>query len=122
MDSWRLFPVFPNASMADDNLVLNGTSNAIDVTFDRDMDGTTFTNQSILRMVGTNLAINGPRECRGPREVVVLDGIGDDGGRERPVNPRRHVLPQLDGVGERGPETAVDGVLHFRRVTVGELE
>ena len=37
---------------ATDNLVLNGTNNAVDVTFDRDIDPTTFTPANIVRIVG----------------------------------------------------------------------
>jgi subtilisin-like proprotein convertase family protein len=38
--------------VSQDNLVLNGTNDSIDVTFDRDMNPTSLTNTNILRMVG----------------------------------------------------------------------
>jgi subtilisin-like proprotein convertase family protein len=43
----------PKANLsATDNLVLNGTNNGIDVTFDRNIDPTTFTPANILRISG----------------------------------------------------------------------
>jgi subtilisin-like proprotein convertase family protein len=50
----------PGASVTADNLVTNGTVNAIDVTFDRDMDPSTITVASILRVMGPTGPINGP--------------------------------------------------------------
>ena len=43
-----------------DNLVLNGTVTAIDVTFDRDMEPATFTAADVLRIIGPAGAIAGP--------------------------------------------------------------
>ncbi len=43
-----------------DNLALNGTVSSIDVTFDRNMDPTSFTSAQILGMMGPVGAINGP--------------------------------------------------------------
>jgi subtilisin-like proprotein convertase family protein len=42
--------VAPN--LGTDNLVLNGTTNAITVVFDRDIDPTSFTSAQVLRMIG----------------------------------------------------------------------
>src|SRR5262249_52865227 len=42
----------PNNPVTSDNLVLNGTVSGIDVTFDRDMDPSTFDASKIVRMVG----------------------------------------------------------------------
>jgi subtilisin-like proprotein convertase family protein len=54
----------PNQPVTSDNLVLNGTNNAIDVVFDRDMDPSTFTTANasleILRMIGPAGQITGP--------------------------------------------------------------
>ena len=43
-----------------DNLALNGLVSSIDVTFDRDMDPTTFTGTSILRITGSTGLVTGP--------------------------------------------------------------
>lgn len=43
-----------------DNLILNGTTNEIDVVFDRDMKTSTFTTTSVLRMMGPLGLVNGP--------------------------------------------------------------
>jgi subtilisin-like proprotein convertase family protein len=43
-----------------DNLVLNNTVNSMDVVFDRDMNASTFTPGSIVRMFGPAGSINGP--------------------------------------------------------------
>jgi subtilisin-like proprotein convertase family protein len=54
----------PGQPVTSDNLVLNGTNNAIDVVFDRDMDPSTFTTANasleILRMMGPAGQITGP--------------------------------------------------------------
>src|SRR5204863_379669 len=50
----------PNAPPTDDNLVLNGTNNAIDITFDRDINPSTFTAADVLSMVGPAGSIAGP--------------------------------------------------------------
>ncbi|HXG10475.1 MAG TPA: Ig-like domain repeat protein [Gemmataceae bacterium] len=42
----------PNNPPTPDNLVLNGTNNAVDITFDRDIVPTSFTTANILRVVG----------------------------------------------------------------------
>jgi subtilisin-like proprotein convertase family protein len=42
----------PNNPATADNLVLNGVNNAVDVTFDRDIQAGTFTTANILRVVG----------------------------------------------------------------------
>ena len=43
-----------------DNLALNGTVSSIDVTFDRNMDPTSFTAAQVLRMLGPTGPITGP--------------------------------------------------------------
>jgi len=50
----------PGNPATPDNLVLNGTTNSIDVVFDRDMNASTFTPASIVRMFGPAGQINGP--------------------------------------------------------------
>jgi large repetitive protein len=50
----------PGAPVTADNLVLNGQVNAIDVTFDRDMDPSTITPATILRIMGPTGPITGP--------------------------------------------------------------
>ncbi len=50
----------PGQLASSNNLVIDSTVNAIDVTFDRDMDPSTITPASILRIFGPNGAINGP--------------------------------------------------------------
>ena len=48
----------PSNPLATDNLVFNGTANAIDLTFDRDIDPTSFTPANILRMTGPTGAVH----------------------------------------------------------------
>ncbi len=61
----------PTVKVQTDNLVLNNSANAIDVTFDRVMDATTFTPAAILRMVGPIGAVSGPFS------VTPLDAAGN---------------------------------------------
>jgi subtilisin-like proprotein convertase family protein len=51
----------PNSSLAaTDNLILNGTNNGVEVTFDRNINTATFTPANILSMIGPVGAITGP--------------------------------------------------------------
>ena len=50
----------PGSVKTVDNLVLNGTISAINVTFDRDMNASTFTAAQVLRIQGPAGVINGP--------------------------------------------------------------
>jgi subtilisin-like proprotein convertase family protein len=50
----------PNNPVTSDNLVLNGTNNAIEVTFDRDIASGSFTSADIISMVGPAGKITGP--------------------------------------------------------------
>ena len=50
----------PGAVKTSDNLVLNGTVSAINVTFDRDMNASTFTAAQVLRIEGPAGLVNGP--------------------------------------------------------------
>ena len=68
----------PGQPVTSDNLVLNGTADAIDVTFDRDMNPASFTAASVLSMVGPLGAISGPF-------VVTPDPTGAD---PDPSHPR----------------------------------
>ncbi|SIO68013.1 Proprotein convertase P-domain-containing protein, partial [Singulisphaera sp. GP187] len=70
----------PGAPVTSDNLVTNGTVNAIDVTFDRDMDPTTVTVASILRIMGPTGPINGPF-------TIVANPLGTD---PNPSSPRTY--------------------------------
>lgn len=50
----------PGAPVSGDNLVLNAAVNAIDVTFDRDMDPNSFTPNRVLQIMGPAGAVAGP--------------------------------------------------------------
>src|SRR5204862_5301581 len=50
----------PGQAKTPDNLVLNAKANAIDITFDRDMDDTTISAADVLGIVGPTGAISGP--------------------------------------------------------------
>jgi subtilisin-like proprotein convertase family protein len=50
----------PGQPVSGDNLVLNGTVKAIDITFDRDMDPSKVTPASVLRIMGPAGQISGP--------------------------------------------------------------
>ncbi len=50
----------PGASASQPNLALNASANALDVSFDRDMQVASFTPAQILRMMGPAGQINGP--------------------------------------------------------------
>jgi len=65
-----------------DNLTLNGTTNSITVQFDRDMDPTTFTPASILRMIGPAGRITGPF-------TITDNPLGTD---PDPSNPRTYAI------------------------------
>jgi subtilisin-like proprotein convertase family protein len=66
----------PNANLqAIDNLVLNGTNSAINVTFDRDIDPTSFTPDNILRFTGPAGTITS--YSQGP--LVTFTGGGGSG-------------------------------------------
>ena len=69
-----------------------------------------------------DVAVERPRQRGAPGQVVVLHGIGDDRGRNRPVDPGRHVLPQFHRIGKGRLQAAVNGVFYFRGVAVGQLK
>lgn len=50
----------PGQTSTEDNLFLNSTSSSLDVTFDRDINGATFTPANIIRMTGPAGPITGP--------------------------------------------------------------
>lgn len=70
----------PGAPVTSDNLVTNGTVSAIDVTFDRDMNPSTITVASILRIMGPTGPINGPF-------TIVANPLGTD---PNPTSPRTY--------------------------------
>jgi len=70
----------PGAAVTPDNLVLNGTVNAIDVTFDRDMDPSSVTPSAILRLIGPAGPINGPF-------TIAANPLGSD---PNPASPRTY--------------------------------
>src|SRR5262249_29886790 len=65
----------PNNPATSDNLVLNGTNNAVDVTFDRDVAPTSFTTANVLRIMGPT----GPITTYMPGPSVSFVGGGGTG-------------------------------------------
>src|SRR5262249_18179877 len=84
----------PGAPVTSDNLVLNGTVSAIDVTFDRDMNPATVTPGSVLR-------IDGPAGLAAGPYTATLNPLGTD---PNPASPRTYRIgfptQQLSGTYE----------------------
>lgn len=70
----------PGNPVTSDNLVLNSTVSAIDVTFDRDMNPTSITPLSILRIMGPGGQISGPF-------TILSNPLGND---PNPASPRTY--------------------------------
>ena len=77
----------PGAPSSADNLVTSGLVSAIDVTFDRDMDPTTVTAATVLRVMGPTGAINGPF-------TVQANPLGNDPDPRHPRTYRIGFPPQ----------------------------
>jgi subtilisin-like proprotein convertase family protein len=74
-----------------DNLVLNNTVSALDVVFDRDMDPSTFTPATIVRLMGPIGQIGGPFTVTAdpnPNYPRLINGITTTGPDPDPAHPR----------------------------------
>lgn len=78
-----------------DNLILNGTTSSVDVIFDRDMDPTTFTPSSVLRVLGPAGAI-GPNGVIPASFSITPNPNGTD---PDPAHPRTFRINFLNAAG-----------------------
>jgi subtilisin-like proprotein convertase family protein len=76
-----------------ENLVLNGTVNSIDIVFDRNMDPTTVTPASILRIIGPVGVIPGPFTISAdssPNYPRFINGVSTAAADPDPAHPRTY--------------------------------
>ncbi|MFO0926215.1 MAG: Ig-like domain repeat protein [Gemmataceae bacterium] len=126
----------PDNPTSADNLVLNGTNGVIDVTFDRDIDPTTFTSDNVLQVVGpvgpitpysvspTTVSLTGGGGTGAAATAVFSNGVTGvtvtGGGSGYATTPTVTFSPPTDPSGTTATGTAVlDSVVASFTVTNG---